>query len=61
VRHADRIHVLGGGRVAESGTHEELLARDGIYAALWRVQTGEAVAAGAPEPTVEPTVEAGRA
>jgi len=43
VRHADRIHVLDGGRVAESGTHEELVARDGLYAALWRVQTGEAV------------------
>jgi len=43
VRHADVIHVLDGGRVAESGTHEDLLERDGAYAALWRVQTGEAV------------------
>ncbi|MEO8159815.1 MAG: ABC transporter ATP-binding protein [Arenimonas sp.] len=42
VRHADAIHVLEGGRLVESGTHEQLLARDGAYAALWRLQTGEA-------------------
>ena len=42
VRHADRIHVLHDGRVAEAGTHEELLDLGGRYAALWRVQTGEA-------------------
>jgi ATP-binding cassette subfamily B protein len=41
VRHADRIHVLEGGRVIEAGTHEDLLAQAGLYAALWRVQTGE--------------------
>jgi len=40
VRHAHRIHVLGAGGVLESGTHEELLAQDGAYASLWRVQTG---------------------
>ena len=40
VRHADRIHVLEGGRVAERGTHEELIMAGGLYAALWRVQTG---------------------
>jgi ATP-binding cassette subfamily B protein len=43
VRHAHRIHVLEAGRVIEAGTHEELLAVGGLYAALWRVQTGEAV------------------
>ncbi|QWC86764.1 ABC transporter ATP-binding protein/permease [Nocardioidaceae bacterium] len=42
VRHAHRIWVLDAGRVAEAGTHEELLQRDGAYAALWRVQTGDA-------------------
>jgi ATP-binding cassette subfamily B protein len=42
VRHADRIHVLEDGRVGEAGTHDELIAAGGLYAALWRVQTGEA-------------------
>jgi ATP-binding cassette subfamily B protein len=41
VRHADRIHVLENGVVAEAGTHDELVAAGGLYAALWRVQTGE--------------------
>ncbi len=41
IRHADRIHVLHEGRVAEAGTHEELVALGGRYAALWAVQTGE--------------------
>jgi ATP-binding cassette subfamily B protein len=41
VRHADRIHVLEAGRVIEAGTHEELVDQGGLYAALWRVQTGE--------------------
>jgi len=41
VRHADRIHVLEAGRIVESGTHDELLGDRGMYAALWRIQTGE--------------------
>lgn len=45
VRNAHQIHVLDKGSVSESGTHEELLAEDGIYAGLWRVQTGDASAA----------------
>ena len=43
IRHADMIHVMERGRVVESGTHEELIDGDGPYAALWKVQTGEAV------------------
>ena len=41
VKDADRIVVLDGGRPAETGTHEELLDADGIYADLWRAQTGD--------------------
>lgn len=40
VRHADRILVLEGGAVAEAGSHEELLAEEGLYHRLWSVQTG---------------------
>jgi len=41
VRYAHLIHVLEGGRIVESGTHEELIRKAGSYAALWRLQTGE--------------------
>src|SRR5690625_472659 len=41
IRHADRILVLDQGRLAETGTHEELLEQDGIYRQLWLVQSGE--------------------
>ena len=42
VRDADRIWVLEDGGVAESGRHDELITAGGLYAALWRVQTGRA-------------------
>ncbi len=38
IRHADRIYVLDAGRVAEEGTHEELLAREGVYSKMYRLQ-----------------------
>ncbi|MGR6330637.1 ABCB family ABC transporter ATP-binding protein/permease [Sphingomonas sp. XXL09] len=39
--HADRIVVLDGGRVRESGTHAELLHRGGLYAEMWARQAQE--------------------
>lgn len=35
VKHADKILVLDGGRVTETGTHDELIAAGGKYAAMW--------------------------
>ena len=40
VRHADRIVVMEAGRIVESGSHDQLIRRNGAYAGLWRVQAG---------------------
>jgi ATP-binding cassette, subfamily B, bacterial len=45
VRNADRILVVDGGRVVEEGTHRDLLARNGLYAVLYRTQLVEDVPA----------------
>jgi len=50
IRDADRIIVLDAGEVAESGTHAALVARGGLYASLWAVQTGESMHAARPIP-----------
>ncbi len=46
IRNADRILVLRDGRLAEEGSHDELIARGGTYADLWHVQSGELVEVG---------------
>ena len=40
IRNADKIAVLDAGQVVEMGTHDELLAANGLYAKLWAKQTG---------------------
>jgi ATP-binding cassette, subfamily B, bacterial len=40
IRNADQIYVIDQGSVVETGTHDELLALNGVYTALWNVQTG---------------------
>jgi subfamily B ATP-binding cassette protein MsbA len=42
VEHADRIVVLAQGRIAEIGAHAELLAANGVYSSLYRLQFAEA-------------------
>ena len=41
IKDADRILVLSGGRLVEEGNHDELIARNGIYAGLYRLQYDE--------------------
>jgi subfamily B ATP-binding cassette protein MsbA len=41
VRRASRIFVLDGGTIVESGSHDELLAREGVYSRLYQKQFGE--------------------
>lgn len=43
VRGADVVHVLSEGQVCESGSHEELVNKNGVYARLWALQTGTIV------------------
>ncbi|WP_299087641.1 MULTISPECIES: ABC transporter ATP-binding protein [Microbacterium] len=54
VRNADRIYVMDSGRIAEEGTHDELMLQDGVYAELFRLQA----AAYLPDERREPRDEA---
>ena len=38
--HADRILVMDGGRIVQSGSHESLLEEEGLYRRLWKIQVG---------------------
>ncbi|QYX33918.1 ABC transporter ATP-binding protein [Sphaerospermopsis torques-reginae] len=40
IRNADCIYVMEHGQLVESGTHQQLLEKDGVYTNLWRVQSG---------------------
>jgi ATP-binding cassette subfamily B protein len=59
VRDADEILVMDKGEIRERGTHEELLASEGLYANLWSVQVGEVD--DLPDTFVERTAERERA
>lgn len=38
VRNCDRIYVMEQGRITETGTHDELMEKGGLYAKLWNMQ-----------------------
>ena len=43
VRNADMIYVMENGEIVEWGQHDDLVEANGVYASLWRVQTGAAI------------------
>jgi ATP-binding cassette subfamily B protein len=57
VREADRIVLIEGGRVAESGSHQELIAADGEYARLFRLQAEQFGEPTAPGPRTSPETD----
>jgi len=53
IRRADKIVVLEDGTIAETGTHQELLARGGIYARLYEMQFADVDDVAAPGPKAD--------
>ena len=43
IRHADKIFVFDHGEIMESGNHETLVMKKGIYSGLWSIQMGEKI------------------
>lgn len=50
IMHADTIHVIESGRLVESGSHDELIQKNGRYASLHRIQHSDGEAPSAPKP-----------
>ncbi|MFM9103118.1 MAG: hypothetical protein ACKOPS_18015, partial [Cyanobium sp.] len=51
IRDADQILVVDGGRIVERGSHDQLLAQGGAYAALWRRPQGLPQTPATPHPS----------
>jgi len=60
IRNADQVLVIDGGRIVERGTHEELLAMDGLYADLYRRQFRDVAEASEVATAQDPTAMASR-
>jgi len=52
---ADRLLVLDGGRLVETGTHQQLLARGGLYAELYEIQFKPQLTGAVPSPDDAPS------
>ncbi|MBL1147564.1 MAG: ABC transporter ATP-binding protein [Pseudomonadota bacterium] len=58
IAHMDRLVVLDAGKIAEDGTHRSLLKKDGLYAQLWKKQSGGFITIEQPEEDAAPKKKA---